>query len=536
MTTGRRPFAGEYDQATIYAILHEPATPVSGAKSKVPAKLTAILNRCMEKSPDLRYSSAGALATDIHAVRRELEAASSPSAQSIAILPFADLSVKRDNAYFSDGLTEEIITSLSRLRMIRVIPRATVVSYSREEKTMKQIGEELGAQYVLDGSVRKSGSQLRISVQLIDAKKDSYLWAEKYDGTLNEIFKIQERVAAKIVKALKMRLTPNEQKKLKKRPTENAEAYQLYLRGRFFWNKRSKESLLTAIKYFEQAIQKDPKYARAWAGIADSYNLLSEYGGISRKETSVKALAAAYKALEYDGKLAEAHTSLACLLMLSEWDWPAAEKGFKRAIRLDPNYATAHHWYSEWLLFMGRKEEANREISRAVELDPLSPALLKDKGIMLYYIHDYDGAIDYAKKTLDLMPEFASAHRLLSLSYAAKGLFAEALAANDRWGELSGNRLETLLGRAWCLAAGGRKDEANVVMRGIDPGELVDGNVMRGIALVHAALGEEERALDWLEKAYAIRAEAVSSILIDPKFERMENHPRFIALAKRMGL
>jgi serine/threonine-protein kinase len=536
MTTGRRPFAAEYDQATIYAILHEPAGPVSGGKSKVPAKLKEILNRCMEKSPDLRYPSAGALASDIHAVRRELEAASSPSAQSIAILPFADLSVEKDNTYISDGLTEEIITSLSRLRLARVISRATVVSYSRADKTMKQIGDELGAQYILEGSVRKSGAQIRITAQLIDAKKDSYLWADKYDGTLSEIFEIQERVAAKIVKALKMRLTPTQEKKLKKRPTENAEAYQLYLRGRFFWNKRSKESLLTAIRYFEEAIQKDAKYARAWAGIADSYNLLSEYGGISRKETSPKALAAAHKALEFDNNLAEAHASLACLQMLSEWDWPNAEKEFKRAIRLDPNYATAHHWYSEWLLFMGRREEANREISRAVELDPISPALLKDKGIMLYYIQDFDGAIEYGKKTLDLMPDFASAHRLLSLAYVAKGMFDEALDANDRWGELSGNELETLLGRAWCLAAGGRRDEANEIIRGIDPGKLVDGNVMRGIALVHAELGEEERALDWLEKAYGIRAEAVSSILIDPKFEKLKKHPRFIALAKRMGL
>ena len=238
-------------------------------------------------------------------------------------------------------------------------------------------------QYLLEGSVRRQGKDLRITAQLIDAMHDVYLWAETYRGTIEDIFDIQEKVAAEIVQALQLRLSPDEKQILKKRFTENTEAYQLYLQGRFFWNKRSEEGMKIAIKYFEKAIEKDPQYALAWAGIADSYSVLGEYGNIPRRELYPKAEAAVIKALEIDDRLAEVHTSRASLLMLGKWDWVNSEKEFKLALELNPNYATAHHWYSQWLLDMGRLEEALRMISRAAELDPVSQAIHQGQRIGL---------------------------------------------------------------------------------------------------------------------------------------------------------
>src|SRR5258705_27491 len=280
-------------------------------------------------------------------------------------------------------------------------------------------------------------TRMLITAELIDSLHDVYLWAETYRRTMEDIFDIQEKVAAEIVQALQLRLSPDEEQILKKRFTENTGAYQLYLQGRFFWNKRSQEGLKTAIRYFEKAIEKDPQYALAWAGIADSYTLLGEYGNIPRKELYPKAEAAVNKALEIDNRLAEVHTSLASLLMLSKWDWVNSENGFKLALGLNPNYATAHHWYSQWFLSMGRLEESLRMISRAAELDPVSQAILKDQGLALYYNRQYDNAIEIARKALELDPNYAAAHRLLSLAYQGKELFDEAIAENRNWGTIT---------------------------------------------------------------------------------------------------
>ena len=316
MVAGRRPFLGEYDQAVMYSILNEKHRPVSAVRGDVPALLEKTIDRCLEKIPVVRFPDAAALIDELRRIERELKNPRESDSKSIAVLPFADISPEKDNQYFSDGLTEEIIAGLSKLIKVKVVSRISVMQYKRAEKTTKQIAADLGVQYILEGSVSKHGSDLRIATQLIDASKDTYQWSEKYRGTMDDIFDFQERVAAKIARALKVRLTQGEKKNLKRRSTENTLAYQLYLKGRFFWNKRNQEALLTAIKYFEQATQKDPGYALAWAGISDSYNLLSESGEISRKETFPKAKAAVDRALKLDGQLAEARTSLASLIML----------------------------------------------------------------------------------------------------------------------------------------------------------------------------------------------------------------------------
>lgn len=537
MVTGRLPFAGEYEQMIAYSIGNERHRAVSTLRNDVPSSLEKLIDRCLEKQSSARFESVGEIIEELHRVehamlhpqRKEIE-------KSIAVLPFADVSADDENKYFSDGLTEEIITNLSKLRKLKVVSLASVMQYDRKEKTLRQAAVELGVYYLLEGSVRKHGGDLKISAQLTDATHDAYLWAETYRGSLDDVFDIQEKVAARIVRALKLRLTADERKTLKKRPTENTEAYQLYLQGRFFWNKRSAEGLRTAIKYFEQAIEKDSRYALAWAGIADSYSLLGEYGGIPRREVYPKAEAAANKALAIDKRLAEVHTSLASLLMLSKWDWKKSEKEFKLAIKLNPQYATAYHWYSQWFLSMGRLDEAFTTIARAAELDPISQAIIKDKALVLYCSRRYDEAIEVAKRAIELDPQYASSHRILSLCYQAKQMFNEARAEHERWAALTKNHLETKVALAQLLAVSGNHDEARRIVEEVEAEKIQTDNVNRGLALVYAALGENDNAFHWLGKSHERREESLLNLNVDPKVDRLRADPRFAAMLKKIGI
>jgi serine/threonine protein kinase/cytochrome c-type biogenesis protein CcmH/NrfG len=552
MLTRQQPFQGETMTDVLANIIHrEPASILTNRKD-APAELERIITKTLRKNRDERYHSTKELFNDLKQLQtrmlveaelvrsREVENVSqiqpSPFLNSIAVLPFADISTDRDNEYFSEGLTEEIIMNLSKLQMLKVVARGSTMRYVKEGKTHKQAAIDLGVRYLLEGSVRRHGKDLRITAQLIDAMPDVYLWAETYRGTMEDIFEIQEKVAAEIVQALRLRLSPDEKQILKKRFTENSEAYQLYLQGRFFWNKRSEDGLKTAIRYFEKAIEKDPRYALAWAGIADSYSLLGEYGNIPRKELYPKAEAAVNKALEIDNRLAEVHTSFASLLMLGKWDWVNSEKEFKIALELNPNYATAHHWYSQWFLSMGKLDESLRMISRAVELDPVSQAILKDKGLALYYNRQYDDTIEMARRTLELDPNYAAAHRLLSLAYQGKERFDEAIAENRNWGTLTGNKVETTVALAQLYAVSGQKEEAKKLVEVVEKDKLMIDQVYRGLALVYAALGENDIAFKWLEKSYQSHEESLLSLKVDPKADRLRSDLRFIALLKQIGV
>lgn len=549
MLTHQKPFQGETMTDVLANIVHREPASISVHRQETPAELERIVAKAVCKDKDERYQSAKELFDDLKQLQtrmlvdaelvRSVEAEKSvPAAflDSIAVLPFANISAEKDNDYFSEGLTEEIIMNLSKLHSLKVVARGSTIRYEKEGKTHKQTANDLGVQYLLEGSVRRQGKDLRITAQLIDAMHDVYLWAETYRGTIEDIFDIQEKVAGEIVQALQLRLSSDEKQILKKRFTKNTEAYQLYLQGRFFWNKRSEGGVQTAIKYFEAAIEKDPRYALAWAGIADSYSVLGEYGNIPRRELYPKAAAAVMKALEIDNRLAEVHTSYASLLMLSKWDWVNSEREFKLALELNPNYATAHHWYAQWLWSMGRLEEALQTISQAAELDPVSQAILKDKGLAFYYDRQYDNAIAMAQKTLELDPNYAAAHRLLSIAYQGKEQFDDAIAENQTWGRLTGNEIETTVSLAQIYAVAGQKDAAAKLVEVVkaDP-NLID-QAYRGLALVHAALGENDAAFEYLEKSYQRREESVLSLKVDPKLDQLRADPRFIALLKRIGV
>jgi len=549
MLTHQQPFQAETMTDVLVNIVYKESASILAHRSDTPAELERIVAKAVQKNRDERYQSAKELFNDLQQLQTRLLveaeiirtgsgeriAQIQPAAfvNSIAVLPFANLSMEKDNEYFSEGLTEEIIMNLSKLQMLKVIARGSASRYVTEGKTHKQTADDLGVKYLLEGSVRRQGRDLRITAQLIDALSDMYVWAETYRGTMDDIFDIQEKVAAEIVQALQLRLSPDETLNLKKRFTENTRAYQLYLQGRFFWNKRSEDGLKTAIKYFEQAIEHDRHYALAWAGIADSYSLLGEFGNIPRKELYPKAEAAVNKALEIDNRLAEVHTSLASLLMLSKWDWTNSQKEFKVALELNPNYPTAHHWYSQWLLNMGRIEESLRFISRAAELDPVSQAILKDKGLVLYYNRQYDEAIELARRTLELDPNYAAAHRLLSLAYQGKGMFDEAVLENQTWGAFTRNKVETMVALAQLYAVSGQTEGARKLL---DQDYIVIEQVYRGLALVYAALGENDNAFRCLQESYERREEALLSLKVDPKMDPLRSDPRFIVLLKNIGI
>jgi len=456
--------------------------------------------------------------------------------RSVIVLPFINMSNDPEQEYFSDGLTEELISGLSRLKGMRVISRTTSMQYKGTKKDSKTIGTENGVSYIVEGSVRKHQSNLRITAQFIDAGKDIHIWAETYRGTIEDIFDIQEMVSEKIVEALRLQLTREEQSILEKRYTDNTEAYQLYLKGRYFWKKRNEEGLKSAITHFEKALEKDPDYALAWAGLADTYGLMGEFTNISRRELFPKQMAAVNKALEIDDRLGEAHISLAISLMLNEWDWKNSEKEFRLGIELSPKYATGHHWYAEFLMFMTRTEEAFREISLAVELDPVSLGILKDKGIYYYYSRQYDLAINMAMMTLELDPGFVPSYRLLSLAYEGMRMFDEAIAENQRWGDLTRNKVKTDIALAHIYATAGRKEDAEKIMTEVEEGKELGGNDYRGMAMAYTALGENDKAFEWLEKSYAKHEESLCSLRIDPKMDPLRSDPRFIMLLRRIGL
>jgi len=548
MLTREKPFQGETMTDVLANIVYREPASIVARRKEAPTELERIVAKTVSKNKDERYQSAKELFDDLKQLEtrmlvdaeltrsRESIPAQPAFRNSIAVLPFANISAEKDNEYFSEGLTEEIIMHLSKLQMLKVVALGSAMRYVKEGKTHKEAADDLGVQYLLEGSVRRQGKNLRITAQLIDAMHDVYVWAETYRGTIEDIFEIQEKVAVEIVQTLQLRLSPDEKQILRKRFTENTEAYQLYLQGRFFWNKRSEEGLQTAIKYFEQAIEKDPRYALAWAGIADSYLVLGEYGNIPRRDLYPLAEAAVIKALEIDDQLSEVHTSFASLLMLAKWDWVNSEKEFKLALELNPNYATGYHWYSQWLWSMGRLEESLQMVSRAAELDPVSQAILKDKGLAFYYDRHYDNAIEMARKTLELDPNYAAAHRLLSLAFQGQELFDEAIAENQNWGELAGNKVETSLALAQIYAVSGKIDAARTLVEVVKKDSNLIDQAYRGLALVYAALGENDTAFEWLEKGYERREESLLSIKVDPKVDRLRSDPRFIALLREMGV
>lgn len=458
--------------------------------------------------------------------------------RSIAVLPLENLSGDSAQDYFADGMTEQLITDLGQISSLRVISRTSVNHFKGTKKPLPDIARELGVDVLVEGTFTRSGNHVRITTNLVQAIPERHLWAASYDRELSDILKLQSEVTQAIANQISAELTPAEQSRLAKRTTTSVEAQELYLKGRYFWNRRTEEGLEKSLDYFQQAVEKDPDYALAYAGMADSYTILAagEYAVLSPREAVPRAKTAAFKALRLDGTLAEAHASLGFLKHSFDWDWQGAEREYKQAIELNFSYATAHHWYAIFLVEMGRFAESTAEIQKSENLDPLSLIISSDFGWILYNERQYDSAIQQLRKTLELDPNFASGHWTLGLAYGGKGMSNEALTELRKAVDLSGGLpvCVAALGRAQALA-GNRELALRIV------NDLQDQSKHRyvlpdGLASIYAALGENDQALAQLEKAYADRTDAIPLLKVDPRLDPLRADPRFAALLRRVGL
>jgi TolB-like protein/class 3 adenylate cyclase/Flp pilus assembly protein TadD len=461
--------------------------------------------------------------------------------KTIAVLPFNNLSGRPEDEYFSDGMTDDLLTQLGKISSLRVISRTTMMQYKGTKKTVVEIGHEINAGVILEGSVRRDGNQVRITAKLIDVSNDEYIWTDSYDKEFDQIFTIQRDVAREIANALRAKLSSSEEQRLARPPTDNLEAYDLYLKGRYFWNKRLPDKLKVGIEHFQQAIAKDSGYALAYAGLADSYTILGNFNLLPPDETYPQAKAAALKALEFDENLAEAHASLGFAVMSYDWDWMRAEKELQRAIALNPNYATARSWYALLLTVTGRFDEAGSVRRKALELDPLSPVINSDIGLTLYFGRKYDDAITQFKKTLDIDPTFALAYIPLGGAYAQKKMFKEAIDAYQKFTiGLALAHLShpiPLAGLGYVYAVSGRKDDAMNML------ELLEEMSKEGryvapywLSILYMGLGEREKAFDWLERAYAGRDGSMIFLPVDPIFDSVRSHPRYGGVMRRLHL
>jgi adenylate cyclase len=454
---------------------------------------------------------------------------------SIAVLPFKNLNADKENEFFSDGMTEDIITQLSKIGRFRVISRTSVMQYKAIEKPVREIGKELRAACILEGAVRRSGNQVRISARLIDVKSDVNLWADSYDNQLTEIFAIQSDVARKIAQALETRLSPDEQERIQKKPTNNLDAYDLYLKARYYWNERTGEGTAKAITYFQRAIAMDSLFALAYSGLADAYGSIGYYNYSPPGKAFPEAKAAAVKALQLDSTLCEAHATLGSIYSDYDWNWAAAEREFKRSIELNPSYASAHQWYAVNLIVTGRTAESLNEINRAVEIDPLSPIIRTDVGEKLYYARQYDSAIAQCKQTLEMYPNFFPAHFFLGLAQLQKSMYPEAIATLTTAVANSGSHPGIMATLGYAEARSGNEAEARKILSDLKARSEKEYISPYLIAVVYAGLGDKDRTFEWLEKAYADRSNWMVFLNVQPLFDSIRSDRRFAALLRKVG-
>jgi TolB-like protein/Tfp pilus assembly protein PilF len=454
--------------------------------------------------------------------------------KSIAVLPFDNLSHDPDNAYFAEGIQEEILTRLAKIADLKVISRTSTQHFKSSPDNLPQIAKQLGVANILEGSVQKVANQVRVNVQLINAESDAHLWAESFDRQLTDVFRIESEIAKTIADTLQAKLTGSEKQAIAAQPTENSEAHEFYLKGRYFWNKRTANDLKTAISYFRQAIDKDPNYALAYAGLADSYALLSVFGAGSPEESLPAAEAAAKKALELDDTLAEAHTSLALVLLAYDLDFDGSIREFRRAIELNPNYATAHHWFGIVLMRSGRFDDAIAECKRAVEFDPLSLIINNDLGNAYYYARRYDEAIGQLRKTLEMDPSFYFSYLTLGQALEMKGARDAAIAEYQKARALNDD--PSVLGLlAHAYAFSDDKIEAGKILDQLK--QLSKQRYVTGysFAIVYLGLGDKEEALRWLQKSYQNRAGYdIVSIKVDPFLDPLRGNPHFENLVAKV--
>jgi serine/threonine-protein kinase len=579
MATGTMPFRGSTPGAIAHSILSDiPTSPVR-LNPEVSPKLEEVINKALEKDRELRYQNASDLRADLQRLKRDTDSGRAAAASgvvpaagvrpwwrgkwaltggvalaallvlatwftvlqgrgeaidSVAVLPFVNVSADPSTEYLSDGITESVINNLAQLHGLRVMARSTVFRYKGKEADPQKVGQDLRVRAVLSGRLLQRGDTLIVQAELMDVAKGSQLWGGQYNRKFADVFALQEDLSREISERLRLRLTGDEKQRLTKRYTENAEAYQLYLKGRYFWNKWNPDAAQKAIEYFQQAIDKDPGYALAYAGLADTYISRGWFGELSPREAMPKAKGAALKALEIDEGLAEAHVSLAFANFLYDWDWPAAGTHFERALVLNPAYANAHAWHSLYLAALARSDEALAEARRALDLDPASPGMNQGMGIQLIYARRFDEAIEQFRKTLEM--DYHDAHAGLGSAYAAKGMYRDALSEFEKYSELDGGTPRSIASLGYAHARLNERDQALRVLdelRALSKQRYVSA---ASFALVYLGLGDKDQAFAWLEKAYEEHAYSLAFLKASPTFDPLRSDPRYADLLRRVGL
>ncbi|UCC80165.1 MAG: protein kinase [Candidatus Zixiibacteriota bacterium] len=537
MLTGKLPFKGDYMAGVVYSIINEIPEMLDRHRPDISGEFQKIVDGALEKDLEIRYQQIDDLMTDLKKCQSG-QVLETPLKHypSIAVLPFRDMSQQKDQEYLCDGVAEDIINALTHLEGLRVVARTSAFSYRGRDIDIREIGRKLNVQSLLEGSIQKTGDRLRITAQLINVSDGYHIWSEKYDRRLEDVFAIQDEISLNIVDRLKVRLLGEERAKLVKRGTSNQEAYMLYLKGRYFWNRRYEGGLQKAIEHFQQAIGKDPGFALAYSGLADGFAMLGTYSFLPPKKAFTMAKNAALKALEIDDSLPEAVTSLAYVNMFYDWDWEAAECGYKRAIELDPYYASAHEWYGMLLAITGRYDESIVEMSKARDLDPLGLIINAMLGWTYQCLEQYDDAIEQYQKTIEMDPNFTLAYFFCAVAYIRKSMYEEAIIASRKFVDLTGGSQSAMGVLGFSYASSGDSVKAHEILDRLK-GLSVKMHVSPFYTgLIHGELNENDTAFEHLEKACEDREPFLVLIRCWHLIENLRSDERYYQLLKKIGL
>ena len=596
MLAGKHPFKDKSNAITMSRIMLAEPIPTEQYQAQVSPELQALLNKMLSKDKTERYQSVPDFLTDLRKVSANLSGGDTQAnatgtnetseitprenladgilslalrhkwavlasalvlvllavgitrwlsvdhLDTLAILPFsyvssdAQLMAKPDREYLSDGFTESIINNLSQLTNLKVIARSSVFRYKGKDLDVQAIGRELKVRAVLVGQIKQEGDELKITVELMDVQKNSSIWGDTYQRKTGDIQAVQKEIATTVSEKLSLKLTGADQTQLAKTYTQSGEAYEAYLKGRYHWNKRTEEGFKQATMFFQEAIVKDPNYALAYSGLADCYTLRSDYGFLAPTEGYALAKGAVTLALKYDDSLAEAHTSLASIKAVTDWDWQGAENEYRRAIELNPNYPTAHHWYAAQLLLQGRLDEALVEIKKAQQLDPLSLAINKDFAVILLYARDYDKALEQCRKTLEIEPHFGTMSTYIAQIYELKQKYPEAVAELEKAHAETPEDVEITYALGQAYAVSGKKDAALKISNELNQPGKPEMSLPKEAAYLYSLLGEKEQAVALLRKAADNHYISVAELKMDPRLGELRKDARIVELLQKIGL